>query len=69
MTSKKQTSLGLEELFDPYARITQNYKGSLKFLKAAKNTNLYDFAKLAKSYHFAVYNPLSSASTARFDLL
>ena len=36
MTSKKQTSLGLEELFDPYARITQNYKGSLKFLKAAK---------------------------------
>lgn len=63
MTSKKQTSLGLEELFDPYARITQNYKGSLKFLKAAKNTNLYDFAKLAKSYHFAVYNPLSSAST------
>ena len=62
MTSKTQTSFGLEELFDPYARKTQNYKGSLKFLKAAKNTNLYDFAKLAKNYHFAVYNPLSSAS-------
>lgn len=61
MSAKTKTSIGgLEELLDPYSRKTQNYKGCLKFYKLAKDTPLFNFAKLAKTYFSSVYNPISS---------